>query len=251
MTLPLLSGACLLRSIANRYSPVDSDNFTKTVVELRGAAVYIEATELGDVLATSGLPWLQGAETPFENSSALEVLCGQAQTITFYATLLDGPAPAPSAAHPALPAGSDAGDPMNAQLTPVEYEHSWSWRRSFVPDGGNRSLFASNTGDISQQNNGPQDLRIAYPFLAPADALAPVTNVTTTRDDGGDDDDRSFTTAGWNGGLNTTVLRMMEDRSFAWFRVLQNSSAQFNETWPVRLRTLSRVPPPAPPTTPP
>ena len=44
-------------------------------------SVYIEATELGDVIATAGLPWLQGVETPFENSSAVDSGCGQVRNL--------------------------------------------------------------------------------------------------------------------------------------------------------------------------
>ena len=40
---------------ACRYTPTDSAYFTKEVMVLSGS-VFIEATEFGDVLATSGLP---------------------------------------------------------------------------------------------------------------------------------------------------------------------------------------------------
>jgi hypothetical protein len=44
------------RWLVSRYSPMDSDAFSKTVLTLKGK-VFIEATELGDVLTTSGVRW--------------------------------------------------------------------------------------------------------------------------------------------------------------------------------------------------
>ena len=155
----------LSEELSDWYNPVDSDAFTKELLVLRGR-VFIEATELGDVLATSGLPWLQGIETPFENSSTVDTHCGQAATLTFYATLLASPAPAPSPSHPALPPGNDAGQPFGP-LSLSAFEHTWTWRRSFC--ASNRSLFAVNVGDITQQNMG-NDLDTAYLLLSSTDA---------------------------------------------------------------------------------
>ena len=85
------------------YSPSESPYFSKEEIEI-SAKVFIEATELGDVLATSGLPFAQGLEYPLENSTKYEN-CGQAQTLTFYMTLLQSPEVAP----PLVPAGGDEG----------------------------------------------------------------------------------------------------------------------------------------------
>ena len=77
----------LSHSLPDWYSPVDSPVFTKTVYNLTGA-VFVEATELGDVLVTSGLPFAQGMEAPDEDNFTLIDNCGQAATLTFYMTLL-------------------------------------------------------------------------------------------------------------------------------------------------------------------
>jgi hypothetical protein len=70
------------------YSTADSPMFTKTALELR-SRVFIEATELADVLlsARPPLPWAQGVETPYENSTTTDSTCGQAATLTFYMEL--------------------------------------------------------------------------------------------------------------------------------------------------------------------
>jgi hypothetical protein len=126
------------------YSTHDSAAFTKRNLTLT-AAVFIDGTELGDVLATSGLPFLQGIEQPHENSTTVDSHCGQAATLTFYAELLDRTPPTPPQP---LPEGNSAGAPWTKNLTELEFRHTWSWRRAFC--AGNRSLAAVNVGDITQ-----------------------------------------------------------------------------------------------------
>ena len=193
------------------YTPTDSSDFSKEVLTLTGK-VFIEATELGDVLATSGLPFAQGIEVPHENSTALESGCGQAATLTFYMELLDS---APAMPDPA-PAGGAAGggwpDPQSF-ADGGGWRHSWSWRRSFC--AGNTSLFASNVGDITQQNLG-NDLDTAYCLL----------NL---------EDTRAEAAKGWRGGLNLTALRMLEDRAYGWFHYMKNVSKLVDPSYESRL----------------
>ncbi len=118
------------------------------------------------MLATSGLEFLQGIETPEENSTTVDSTCGQAATLTFYAELLDHTPPEPPQP---LPVGNGAGAPWTKNLTEGEFRHTWSWRRSFC--AGNRSLNAVNVGDITQQNLG-NDLDTAYLFPSLADVRA-------------------------------------------------------------------------------
>ena len=94
--------------------------FTKRNLTLTGK-IFIDGTELGDVLATSGLPFLQGIETPQENSSGLLSSCGQAATLTFYAELLDREPPQPPQP---LPAGNGAGKPWVKNLTEAEFRYA-------------------------------------------------------------------------------------------------------------------------------
>ena len=77
----------LSRTLLDWYSPADSPMFTKNVYTI-SAKIFIEATELGDILVTSGAPYAQGMEVPFEDNFTL-ANCGQATTLTYYMTLLD------------------------------------------------------------------------------------------------------------------------------------------------------------------
>ena len=129
------------------------------------------------MLATSGLEFLQGIETPEENSTAVDSSCGQAATLTFYAELLGHAAAEPPQP---LPVGNGAGAPWSKNLTELEFRHTWSWRRAYC--AGNRSLDAVNVGDITQQNLG-NDLDTAYLFPPLADVRA-----------------EARSTEGWRGG---------------------------------------------------
>ncbi len=70
------------------YSTSDSSLFTKSVFTLT-ARVFIDATELADVLVTGGIPFAQGFEVPTETSNETNPSCGQAWTLTFYMELLE------------------------------------------------------------------------------------------------------------------------------------------------------------------
>ena len=188
------------------YDPKPSHMFTKQTIVLRGS-VFVEATELGDVLATSGLPFLQGIETPHENSTrVLDVNCGQAATLTFYAARVarGDPMPPPAPSH-----GSSEGKPWKVNLTGSDFRHTWSWRRAFC--ASNRSLDAVNVGDITQQNLG-NDLDTAYLLVSIADARA-----------------QALSAEGWRGGVNLTALRMLEERAYGWLSLLQTSAYAIDE----------------------
>eukprot|EP01052_Picozoa_sp_SAG31_P058219 SAG31_NODE_17665_length_662_cov_1.000000_1_plen_193_part_10 len=162
----------LSKELPDWYSPNSSAAFTKTLFALK-AKVFIESTELGDVLATSGLPFAQGIEVPKESSTSYEN-CGQAQTLTFYLELLPQRPSLPGLAD--VPYGGDEGYVFPNEtawaIKPyptkgIMYSHghwrqAFSWRRAHCA-GANRSLFAVNPGDISQQNSG-NDLDSAYLF---------------------------------------------------------------------------------------
>ena len=193
------------------YAATESASFAKKRLLLK-ARVFIEATELADVLATANVPYGQGIEIPYENSSTYEN-CGQAQTLTFYMELL---------AHPkadAAPQGNDEGRAFpgsrgTAWATNLHgWYNSWTWRRSFA--AANRSVYAASVGDITQQNSG-NDLDTAYVFLSIPDS-------------------KREASTGWRGGLNLSAVRMLEDVSYGWFRNMQHASAVLNESWPTRL----------------
>eukprot|EP01047_Picozoa_sp_COSAG01_P030857 COSAG01_NODE_2165_length_8256_cov_22.675003_7_plen_412_part_00 len=175
------------------YSAEESPAYSKRLLNI-SAAVFVEATELGDVLASAApsLPFLQGIEAPQENSSDTSQFlthCGQAQTLTFYAQRFAAAAPEPPQP---LPSGGAAGAPWKSNLTDEAFRHTWSWRRAL--SGANKSLAAVNVGDITQQNLG-NDLDTAYLF-PPLEAVRA----------------EAASAEGWRGGVNLTALRMLEDR---------------------------------------
>jgi hypothetical protein len=176
----------LSKELPDWYSSADSAMFTKSTFQLQGS-VFIDATELGDVLVTSGLPFAQGVESPNETDFTTQSTCGQAWTLTFY---LERLAEAPAVPTP-VPAGSDEGggwpDPSS-----FDWQFSWSWRRSWC--NGNRSLDAANVGDVTQQNLG-NDLDTSYVLLSSQDAAAQ---------------------SPWQGGVNLTALSMLEQRAYGW-----------------------------------
>jgi hypothetical protein len=205
--------ARLSSELRDWYETLDSAAYLKESLVLHGR-IFIEATELGDVLATSGLDFLQGAETPFENSTAVISTCGQAATLTFYAELLARNATPPPA--PVPPAGGDEGFPWTANLSRSEFEYTWSWRRAYDPSPTRRQLDDVNVGDVTQQNLG-NDLDSAYLF-PPLEAV------------------RAEAAAGWRGGVNLTALYMLEQRSYGWLGLLQSSAAALEpDEWAGRL----------------
>jgi hypothetical protein len=208
----------LSEELPDWYNPADSPSFTKHVLQFN-SKVFIEATELGDVLATSGLDFVQGLEYPLENSTDYNSVCGQAQTLTFYMEMLEHPPLVPDPA----PAGSaetskgwiDVHRFTNASTAPLHgWWHTLTWRRSFCA-GPNCSLGGVNAGDITQQNLG-NDLDFAYMF-------PPLAVV------------KAEAKAGWKGGVNLTALRMLEDRAHGWFHYVKNASGLIDASWPARL----------------
>lgn len=196
------------------FSTDESAAYRKRLVELFGK-VFIEATELGDVLATSGLPFLQGVETPHETSPTSLSTCGQAATLTFFAELRGSHLPPPSPPSPPVPHGDAEGHPWTRNLTDAEFRHTWTWRRSWCNSDTHRSLVSVNVGDVTQQNLG-NDLDSAY-LLLPTDAV------------------RAEAKAGWRGGVNTTALYMLEQRAYGWLRLMQSSAAALNHSWSGRV----------------
>jgi hypothetical protein len=181
----------LSEELPDWYDPNDSAMFTKQVIQLHGK-IFIEATELSDVLVTGNFSWTQGAEIPYENSTTTQSLCGQAWTMTFYMELLGEP----PASEPLVPAGGGEGLPFPTWQPSGEdgwIRRTWNYRRSHC--AGNTSADAVNVGDISQQNYG-NDLDTAYVPLSDADTRAQRP---------------------WSGGLNLTALRMLEDRAYGYF----------------------------------
>ena len=230
-------------SLQDWYSPIESSRFYKRWLNI-SAAVFVDATEWGDVLMTAGLDVGQGAERPTELSrpggeiGSNDDQCGQAATLTFYMELLNK---SPSVPDPAPPGSTADGAPFstsgcccptsgtattdmhthgvhqNLTLSSMggkcDYRTIWSYRRAVAGPSKRPALstatsqlsskyFDVNVGDISQQNWGNpsgNDLDNGYLFLPLSEAR------------------EQLQSGHWCGGINMTVLKMLEDRSYGWF----------------------------------
>ena len=193
------------------YSPQDSANFTKTVL-LITPKVVVDATEFGDVVVTSGAAFTQGAEYPHELSPAADPTCGLAATQVFFMEV--------SKSRNAnfskdIPAGSDEGSPFPTSdwSVPAHWNMSWTYRRGLVGPNGSPGMQAVNVGDITQQN-WLNDYEGGYLFT-PMLSNGPNGNSTPY----------PVPSAPWAGGVNTSMLSAMEQRAFATFHFLLNTSA--------------------------
>jgi hypothetical protein len=263
----------LSEQLEDWYSPVSSPMFDKRWINI-SASVFVDATEFGDLILTADLAVAQGVEAPLESSDPGSMdLCGQASTITFFMELLEKP---PSTPDPAPPGGTAGGYPfsssgcccpptdapldvneqntnsvteenINYQSSEVngkgdtagecDYRGIWSYRRAFA--GGNThllppSLNSVNTGDVSQQNWGNpsgNDLDNGYLFLPLEQARMQVEKGT------------------WAGGVNMTVISMLEQRAYGWFHFYADSFPEqykgrliLNRNFPGTTTGLSKMP---------
>lgn len=222
--------ARLSDAVTDWYSPEPSATFQKQSQTVN-AAVVVEATELGDVLATAGLPHTQGVEVPAETSGITDDRISQSIAFVFWMELLATP---PASLDPAPPgnswvssgaapywgaapgascccSGSHSrpdnnntckGTPLNGTcLWPGQCSWAgvWSYRRSFEGNGPT-AIPGVNVGDVAMINWGHGN------DMAAANALLPAAEVRATVKNGS-----------WAGGLNRSALRMAEDRAYGWF----------------------------------
>jgi len=213
----------LSTEIADWYDPIESAWFTKQVIDLHGK-VFIEATELGDVLATGKFPYVQGVEIPQEDSTSVNSRCGQAATTTFYMELRRNDAQSRP-----VPKGGLECTGLACKWPDVntfDWTFAWNWRRARCGNLVNSTLCPQGTsekpptpgetrfiniGDITQQNSG-NVIDNAYLFLEPSQATM------------------QHSTAGWQGGINLTVLAMLEQRSYGWYHFMIEASRHLNNS---------------------
>ncbi len=113
------------QSLKDWYSPKDSEYFTKEILYIscpestanassssqmsqdfpkskapvsstNAFCVFVDATELGDVLVLSDAAWTQGVETPTEDSRQTDSSCGQASVFPFYLSYTNEAVPPPA-----------------------------------------------------------------------------------------------------------------------------------------------------------
>lgn len=183
------------------YSPRDSKRFTKKLLRVAAKptpaaasgrrTVFIEATEWGELLALSGLPYLQGVERTADGLDCDDT-CGQAAVYCFAQELHAKPVNEPDRVIQADRFGygsyTDRAD---------AWEKIWTYRRirgRAKPAAGDICL--QNWGYSEKQGDGGNDYPFRYLFLSRAEA--------------------AFERADWRGGLDLEALAASEDRAFGW-----------------------------------
>ena len=190
--------------LADWYSPEDSPRFTKQVIRFEarsraendeqgstGQTIFIEATEWGEVLALSGLPYLQGVEAA-PDSLDCDDTCGQATVYCFAQELHPEPVNEPDREVMADRLGYGSYSDR-----PDAWEKIWTYRRirgRGKPAPGDICL--QNWGYSESQGDGGNDYPFRYLFLSRREA------------------DRQR--ADWQGGLDLEALAGAEDRAYAW-----------------------------------
>ncbi len=174
------------------YSPNDSDRYTKKRLRFERIsqnAIFIDATELGELLALSDAPYLIGVEQPGEDPITQNERCGQAFTFTFVIKFdeqpVADPLTSPSPPHP------DFYD-----LKEYTWDKVWTYRRL------RNTQNANYYGQLSMQNWNPGN---DYPFRFL------FKSKTDTAEEQSD----------WYGGIDYAALEEAERHAlgyFAWYR---------------------------------
>ena len=222
---PPLNTFPLSETILDSYSYEDSNRFTKAVIQFvppsegtEGPADWyvVEATETGEVIALSGVPYRLGldAKSSLNPSSPTETpdpYCVQGFTYTFGMERTAEPQPQPE------PAFSDQYAPYFSYERPRDnndyFDYVFTYRRIAAPDprpdGRQFGVTAVAPGDISMQNwtwgndyrpgNSVDNLVLSPAQLAESGQLSP---------------------GGWFGGLRVDTLRKGEENAYSYYHWL-------------------------------
>ena len=143
----------LSEDLVDWYSPTPSPRFDKRVLNVSDAAVFVDATEFGDLLMTAGLVVGQGVERPTETSApGSDDQCGQAATTTFFMQLL---AEQPAQPDPAPPGSTAGGEPFSTSgcCCPQPSTTQSSSSISSSPSSASASDDASHVATTTINNN--------------------------------------------------------------------------------------------------
>lgn len=227
----------LSEEITDWYNPTDSAAYEKQLLNFsspRGAPVFIDATETGDVLVVSDAEWRQGVEVPTEAGPATHDTCGTAITYPFYARLLASPPPTPEPPVPTLSRNYGIGGFAKPYCDAGSWSPAdqwgcvWAWRRA-VGTGG--PVNAARSGELSAQNwngnytfpngtlNGQEgnDYPRAYWLLPAAEARA------------------TAIAGNWTGGVNITALHQAELQAYGYYEWFKNAAPASSGATPERI----------------
>jgi hypothetical protein len=189
------------REIADWYSPSDSQRFTKETLRFEGA-IFIDATEWGELLALSGAPYLQGAEASEESLEGDDTL-GQSTVYCFVQRMHAEPVESPQPFEPVE--GLGFGDYCDR---PDAWQKIWTYRRILGdgPTAAPDQLSLQNWGYSPRHKEGGNDYPFGYLLLSKAKTAA-------QRDD-------------WRGGVDIDVLAAAEKRAYAWHEWFRKAAPQ-------------------------
>lgn len=181
----------LSQDLDDWYDPRPSERFDKEVLTFE-AAVFIEATEWGELLTLSGADHLQGVEAT-DGGPQGDDRCGQATVIDFIQRLNAEPV---DEAPRAMGVDRLGFGPYDGRTD--AWEKIWTYRRvkgfGAKPTPGDLSL--QNWGYAETKGGGGNDYPFGYLFLSRRDTAQQL--------------------ADWKGGIDKDVLAGAERRAFAW-----------------------------------
>ncbi|QDT68560.1 tricarballylate dehydrogenase [Planctomycetes bacterium MalM25] len=177
--------------LSDWYSPEDSARFKKRTLRFEGA-VFIDATEWGELLALADAPYLQGAE-PSEDALAGDDRLGQATVYGFVQRMHDRPVDDHPAIEPTPGLGYGAYHDRDDAWRKI-----WTYRRlkGEGPEASPGELSLQNWGYSGKLKEGGNDYPFGYLFL-PREATAAQR-------------------ADWRGGVRLDTLAGAERRALAW-----------------------------------
>ncbi len=186
----------LSRDLRDWYSPTPSARFDKRVLKFSqsptSSTIFIDATEWGEVLALSGVPYLVGSEA-VDGELEGDDLCGQATTFGFVMRYHEQPVED----HPDYPTVPNLGF-GSYRDKPNAWSQVWTYRRLYAaadePGPGDLSL--QNWGFDPQTEESGNDYPYGYLLLSKAATSDQV--------------------ADWQGGVDMEVLAAAERQAFAW-----------------------------------
>ena len=179
------------RELPDWYSPADSARFTKETLRFEGA-IFLDATEWGEVLALSGAPYLIGAE-PSEDSLDGDDRLGQATVYGFVQRMHAQPQTGHPKIDPVPGLGYGAyGDRDDA------WSKIWTYRRLKGSGSGASpgELSLQNWGYDPSRGEGGNDYPFRYLFLSRDETAAQADD--------------------WRGGVDPEALAGAEQRALAW-----------------------------------
>jgi hypothetical protein len=183
------------KDVPDWYDPHPSARYDKQSITLESGydrpAVFIDATEWGELLALSGAPYVQGVE-PTEGALDSDDTCGQATVFPFAEKL--GDAPSDEAGLPEATTASRAFYSMSVganESAASKWDKIWRYRR--IRGTGAQA----GAGDVSLQNWNPgNDYPFGYLFLSKARTGAQL--------------------ADWKGGVDFDVMAGAERHAYGW-----------------------------------